>query len=80
MQDSGENITFSKRDLKCVCKNTSLLTYYNISTSELRVRLMRCETDLSPPVKYFYRPFQGGASFVDHLCYFCLVFCYAFVS
>ena len=23
--------------------------------------------------------FQGGASFVDHLCYFRLVFCYAFV-
>ena len=22
----------------------------------------------------FYLPFQGGASFVDHLCYFCLVF------
>ena len=25
-------------------------------------------------VKYFYWPFQGGTSFVDHLCYFCLVF------
>ena len=22
---------------------------------------------------------QGGASLVDHLCYFCLVFCYTFV-
>ena len=44
------------------------------STSELRVRLARHETGLSPPVKYFYWPFQGGASFVDHLCYFCLVF------
>ena len=32
------------------------------------------ETGLSPPVKYFYRPFEGGTSFVDHLCYFCLVF------
>ena len=31
---------------------------------------------LSPPVKYFYWPFQGGASFVDHLCYFCLVLLY----
>ena len=30
-------------------------------------------TGLSPPVKYFYLPFQGGASFVDHLCYSCLV-------
>ena len=28
---------------------------------------------LSPPVIYFNWPFQGGASFVDHLCYFCLV-------
>ena len=34
----------------------------------------RYETGLSPPVKYFYWPFQGGTSFVDHLCYFCLVF------
>ena len=31
------------------------------------------------PVKYFYWPFQGGASFLDHLCYFCLIFCYAFM-
>ena len=31
------------------------------------------ETGLSPPAKYFDLPFQGGASFVDHLCYFCLV-------
>ena len=29
---------------------------------------------LSPPIKIFNCPFQGGASFVDHLCYFCLVF------
>ena len=29
---------------------------------------------LSPPVKYIYWPFQGGTSFVDHLCYLCLVF------
>ena len=42
--------------------------------SELRVRLARRETDLSPPSKIFYRPFQGGASFVDHVYYFCLVF------
>ena len=28
-------------------------------------------------VNYFYWPFQGGASFVDYLCYFCLVlFCF----
>ena len=40
------------------------------STSELRVRL----ADLSPPVKYFNLPLQGGTSFVDHLCCLCLVF------
>ena len=34
----------------------------------------RGETGLSPPVKYFYWPFQCSTSFVDHLCYFCLVF------
>ena len=44
------------------------------SISELRVGLARCETSLSPPVKYFYLQFQGSASFVDYLCYFCLVF------
>ena len=34
----------------------------------------RCQTSLSPPVKYFYRPVQAGTSFVDPLCYLCLVF------
>ena len=34
---------------------------------------------LSPPIKIFYCSFQGGASFVDHLCYFCLVFVMHFV-
>ena len=43
------------------------------STSDLRVRLASGETGLSPPVKYFYWPFQGGTSFVDHLCYLYLV-------
>ena len=38
------------------------------------VRLARHETGLSPPVKYFCWPFQGGAAFVDHLCYFFLVY------
>ena len=33
-----------------------------------------CETSLSPPVKYFYWSFQGGTTFVDHLCNLCLVF------
>ena len=32
---------------------------------------------LSHPVKYFYWPFQGGASLVDHLRYLFLVFCLA---
>ena len=50
--------------------------YVSWSTSELRVRFARRETCLRPPVNYFYLPFQGGASFVDHLCYFCLVLFY----
>ena len=32
------------------------------------------ETCLSPPVKIFYWPFQGGASLMDHFCYLCFVF------
>ena len=39
------------------------------STSELRVRLGRLETGLSPPVKCFYWPFQGSKYF----------FCWSFV-
>ena len=35
--------------------------------------LCHLETCLSPPVKYVYQPFQGGTSFVYHLCYLCLV-------
>ena len=35
---------------------------------------------LSPPVKYFYGPFQGGNSFVDHLVYLCFEVGYAFAS
>ena len=31
-----------------------------------KVGLSHCEIGLSPQVQYFYRPFQGGASFVDH--------------
>ena len=31
-----------------------------------------CESGLSPPVKYFYWPFQGGTSVVDH-CVFCVL-------
>ena len=51
------------------------VTFPNVawSTSELGWG-WRCETGLSPPVKYFYWPFQGGTSFVDHLCLLCLVF------
>ena len=45
-----------------------------LSTSELRVRLAQRETGLSPPVTHFYCAVKGGASFADHLCYFCLLF------
>ena len=34
-------------------------------------KLLTSETGLSPPVKYFYWPLQGGTSLVDHLCCFC---------
>ena len=38
-----------------------------------RYILFKKHMSLSHPVKYFYWPFQCGASFMDHLCYFCLV-------
>ena len=41
----------------------------------------RRETGLGPPVKYFYWPFQDGASFVDSLYVFFLSYvCYSFVG
>ena len=48
--------------------------YVSWSTYELWVRLARRETGLSPPVAYLYWTFQCSTSFVDHLCYLCLVF------
>ena len=48
------------------------------STSELRVRLAPLNW-FKPSSKIFYWPFQGGTSFVDHLCFFLFCFCYAFV-
>ena len=41
------------------------------STSELRVSLAPWNW-FKPSSKIFYWPFQGGFSFVDHLCYFAL--------
>ena len=57
------------RDLSCEPN-----IYVSWSKSEIKVRLARHETGLNHPVKYFYWPFQGGTSFVDHLYYLCLVF------
>ena len=50
------------------------VTFPNVpwSTSELRARL--APWNCFKPSKIFYWPFQGGSSFVDHLCYLCLVF------
>ena len=36
--------------------------------------MARRETGFSPPVKLFNCTLQGGTSFVNHLCYLCLVF------
>ena len=47
--------------------------YVSWSTSELRVRLAPLNW-FKPSSKIFYWPFQGGASFVDLLC-FCSVLC-----
>ena len=44
------------------------------SPSALRVWGWRRENGLSPPLNYFYCSFQGGTSFVDHLCYLSLAF------
>ena len=44
------------------------------STSELRVRLAPWNWFKPSSKTYFYWPFQGGTSFVDHLCFLCLVF------
>ena len=48
------------------------------STSELSVRLAPWNW-FKPSSKIVYWPFQGGASFVDLLCFFLSCVCYAFV-
>ena len=45
--------------LKCMLTLVSLDRMQNIST-------LMCKSS-----SYFYWPFQGGTSLVDHLCYFC---------
>ena len=47
--------------LKILLSVVNLEQIWQLSTSELRVRLTLLEIDLSQPVKYFYWPFQGGA-------------------
>ena len=42
------------------------------------MRLARHETSLSPPVKYVTDRSTAVLHFVDHLCYFCLVFLLCF--
>ena len=37
--------------------------YIKLNTGAKEIQLV------NPPVKQFYWPFQGGTSFVDHLCY-----------
>ena len=45
------------------------------------MRFARYETGLISPVKYFYRPFQGSASFVDHsLCLVVVVLSRLFID
>ena len=48
-------------------------------SSKLRGRFALGETRLHPPVKYFYWPFQGGTSFVDH-CVFVSCVSHTFAS
>ena len=56
------------RGLSCKPNN-----YVPWSTSELRVRLAPWNR-FKPSSKIFYWPFQGVSSFVDLICFFCLVF------
>ena len=52
------------------CKPNIYVSWF---TPELRVRLAPLNR-FKPSSKIFYWPIQGGTSFVDHLCYLCLVF------
>ena len=49
------------------------------STSELKVRLARQETGLSPTVKYFYWPFQSVCFFCGSFMLFLSCCCYVLV-
>ena len=49
------------------------------STFELRVRLALWN-QFKPSSKYFYWPFQGNTSFVDHFCFFVSCVSHAFAS
>ena len=65
---SFKKIKSSQKFPNLIWSSSTWLLFVRFESSSLFIFI------LSHPVKYFYWPFKGGASFVDHLCYFCLVF------
>ena len=57
------------------------MQHYTMLLSHLNLWwVWRRETGVSPPVKYYYWPFQGGTSFVDHLCFLFLMLSRLFIA
>ena len=52
---------------------TAIALNFSVSVSVYLIWLVHPLNRFKPSSKIFYLPFQGGASFLDHLCYFCLV-------
>ena len=55
----------SQRELFCLCCILPILSINNLIISILRIVCT---------ISFYYWPFQGSASFVENVCYICLVF------
>ena len=62
---------FNDAWIRCLSCKSSI--YVSWSISELRMRLAPWNW-FKPPSKIFYWPFIGSTSFVNHLCYLCILF------
>ena len=72
LKDNKSKVTSSHFLVKIISKLERIQS--NLITSELKVRLTRCKTGLSPPVKYF----TNRSKTVLHLWIFYLLFCLVF--
>ena len=65
--------TFSRKILSIIPIIIEFLCFYTSGKQNYSNTSIVNSINVSKPLLFSWNVFQGGASFVDHLCYFCLV-------